>query len=134
MLRPPASPPGLTACLQSLPATVSRKSCFNSSGRCPWRHGPTVDGGNLAPLLQRRFLTAPSPLFSIGVESLQKQICSNDGNLAPPQTEQLSMLKRGYGDASSRHTSRPLCRWCKISSIHRLEVLGENIQMRCVCV
>ena len=93
-----------------------------------------MDGGNLAPLLQRRFLTAPYPLFSIGVESLQKQICSNHGNLAPPQTEQLSMLKRGCGDASSRPRSRLLCRWCKISSIHRLEVLGENIQMRCVCV
>ena len=55
----------------------------------------TLDGGNLAPLLQRRFLTAPYPLFNIGVESLQKQICSNDGNLAPPQTEQLSMFKKG---------------------------------------
>ena len=63
----------------------------------------TVDGGNLAPLLQRRFLTAPYPFFNIGIESLQKQICSNDGNLAPPQTEQLSMLKRGCRDLSSRH-------------------------------
>ena len=35
----------------------------------------TVDGGNLAPLLPRRFLTAPYPLFNIGIESLQKQIC-----------------------------------------------------------
>ena len=63
----------------------------------------TVDGGNLAPLLPRRFLTAPYPRFNIGIEILQKQICSNDGNLAPPQTEQLSMLRRGCGDASSRH-------------------------------
>ena len=65
--------------------------------------GHTVDGGNLAPPLPRRFLAAPGPLFNIGIESLQKQIRSNDGNLAPPQTEQLSMLKRGCGDASSRH-------------------------------
>ena len=49
------------------------------------------------------FLTAPYPLFNIGIESLQKQICSHDGKLAPPQTEQMSMLKRGCGDASSRH-------------------------------
>ena len=49
------------------------------------------------------FLTAPYPLCNIGIESLQKQICSNDGNPAPPQTKQLSMLKRGCGDASSRH-------------------------------
>ena len=62
-----------------------------------------MDGGNLAPLLPRRFLTAPYPLFNIGIESLQKQICSNVGNLARPQTEQLSMLKRGCGDASARH-------------------------------
>ena len=55
-----------------------------------------MDGGNLAPLLQRRFLTAPYHLFNIAVESLQKQICFNDGNLAPPQTEQLSM-KGGAG-------------------------------------
>ena len=55
----------------------------------------SVDGGNLAPLLQRRFLTAPCPLLNIGIENLQKQICSNDGNLAPPQTEQLPMLKKG---------------------------------------
>ena len=88
----------------------------------------TVDGGNLAPLLQCRFLTAPYPLFNIAVESLQKQICFNDGNLAPPQTEQLPMLKRGCGDASSRHRRSLLCRWCKISSIHRLDVLGENIR------
>ena len=57
----------------------------------------SVDGGNLAPLLQRRFFTAPYPLLNIGIENLQKQICSNDGNLAPPQTEQLSMLKEGAG-------------------------------------
>ena len=79
-----------------------------------------MDGGNLAPLLQRRFLTAPYPLLNIGIENLQKQICSNDGNLAPPQTEQLSILKRGCGDASSSHRRCLLCRWCKISSIHRL--------------
>ena len=78
----------------------------------------SVDGGNLAPLLQRRFLTALYPLLNIGIENLQKQICSNDGNLAPPQTEQLSMLKRGCGDASSSHRRCLLCRWCKISSIH----------------
>ena len=78
----------------------------------------TVDGGNLAPLLQRKFFTAPYPLLNIGIENLQKQICSNDGNLAPPQTEQLSMLKRGCGDASSSHRRCLLCRWCKISSIH----------------
>ena len=78
----------------------------------------SVDGGNLAPLLQRRFFTAPYPLLNIGIENLQKQICSNDGNLAPPQTEQLSMLKRGCGDASSSHRRCLLRRWCKISSIH----------------
>ena len=87
-----------------------------------------MDGGNLAALLQRRFLTAPYPLSNIAVESLQKQICFNDGNLAPPQTERLSMLKRGCGYASSRHRRSLLCRWCKISSIHRLDVLGENIR------
>ena len=80
----------------------------------------SVDGGNLAPLLQRRFFTAPYPLLNIGIENLQKQICSNDGNLAPPQTEQLSMLKRGCGDASSSHRRCLLCRWCKISSIHSM--------------
>ena len=77
----------------------------------------SVDGGNLAPLLQRRFLTAPYPLLNIDIVHLQKQICSNDGNLAPPQTEQLSMLKRRCGDASSSHKGCLLCRWCKISSI-----------------
>ena len=77
-----------------------------------------MDGGNLAPLLQRNFFTAPYPLLNIGIENLQKQICSNDGNLAPPQTEQLSILKRGCGDASSSHRRCLLCRWCKISSIH----------------
>ena len=56
-----------------------------------------MDGGNLAPLLQRKFLKAPYPCFNIGVENLQKQICSNDGHLAPPQAEQLSMLKGGAG-------------------------------------
>ena len=80
----------------------------------------SVDGGNLAPLLQRRFFTAPYPLLNIGIETFQKQICSNDGNLAPPQTEQLSMLKRGRGDASSSHRRCVLCRWCKISSIHSM--------------
>ena len=80
----------------------------------------SVDGGNLAPLLQRKFFTAPYPLLNIGIENLQKQICSNDGNLAPPQTEQLSMLKRGCGDASSSHRRCLLCRWCKISSIHSM--------------
>ena len=80
----------------------------------------SVDGGNLAPLLQRRFFTAPYPLLNIGIETFQKQICSNDGNLAPPQTEQLSMLKRGCGDASSSHRRCLLCRWCKISSIHSM--------------
>ena len=78
----------------------------------------TVDGGNLAPLLQRRFFTAPYPLLNIGIENLQKQSCSNDGNLAPPQTVQLSMLKRGCRDASSSHRRCLLCKWCKISSIH----------------
>ena len=85
------------------------------------------DGGNLAPLLQRRFLTAPYPLLNIGIENLQKQICSNDGNLAPPQTEQLPMLKRGYGDASSSHRRCLLCRWCKISSIHSMAVGGSSL-------
>ena len=77
----------------------------------------TVDGGNLAPLLQRRFLTAPYPLLIIGIENLQEQICSKDGDLAPPQAEQLPMLKRGYGNASSSHRRCLLCRWCKIFSI-----------------
>ena len=54
-----------------------------------------MDGGNLAPSLQRRCLSAPYPLFNIGTESPGKQVCANDGNLAPPQTEQLSMLKKG---------------------------------------
>ena len=80
----------------------------------------TVDGGNLAPLLQRKFFTAPYPLLNIGIDNLQKQICSNDGNLAPPQTEQLSILTRGCGDASSSHRRCLLCRWCKISSIHSI--------------
>ncbi len=88
-----------------------------------------MDGGNLAPLLQCRFLTAPYPLLNIGIESLHEQICSNDGNLAPPHTEQVSMIKRGCGDASSRHGRCLLFRWCKISSIHRLDILGEDIQM-----
>ena len=39
----------------------------------------------------------PRILLNIGIESLQNQICSNDGNLAPPQTELLSMLKEGAG-------------------------------------
>ena len=82
---------------------------------CGWRKS--------APLLQRRFLTAPYPLLNIDIEKLLKQICSNDGNLAPPQTEQLSMLKRGCGDASSSHRRCLLCRWCKISSIHSKKLL-----------
>ena len=82
----------------------------------------SVDGGNLAPLLQRNFFTAPCPLLNIGIENLQKQICPNDGNLAPPQTEQLSILKRGCGDASSSHRRCLLCRWCKISSIHSITI------------
>ena len=86
----------------------------------------SVDGGNLAPLLQRRFFTAPYPLLNIGIENLQKQICSNDGNLAPPQTEQLSMLKRGCGDASSSHRRCLLCRWCKISSIHSIRTTMQH--------
>ena len=94
-----------------------------------------MDGGNLAPSLQRRCLSAPYPLFNIGTESPRKQVCANDGNLAPPQTGQLSMLKkRGCGDAPSRHTRCLLCGWCKISSIHRLDVLGENIQAMCARV
>ena len=36
-----------------------------------------------------------TPFFNIGTESPRKQVCANDGNLAPPQTEQLSMLKKG---------------------------------------
>ena len=85
----------------------------------------TVDGGNLAPLLPRRFLTAPYPSFNIGIESLQKQICSNDGNLAPPQTKQLSMLKRGAG--MRRHVIEMLImQWCKISSIHSIRVLSYS--------
>ena len=92
----------------------------------------SVDGGNLAPLLQRRFFTAPYPLLNIGIENLQKQICSNDGNLAPPQTEQLSMSKRGCGDASSSHRRCLLCRWCKISSIHSM--VGCCLEMgHCYC-
>ena len=117
-----------------LKRSISQHACV--------RNFHSVDGGNLAPLLQCRFLTAPHPLFNIAVESLQKQICFNDGNLAPPQTEQLPMLKRGCGDALSRHSRSLLCRWCKISSIHRLDVLGENIRCGldvlgnavCVCV
>ena len=93
----------------------------------------SVDGGNLAPLLQRKFFTAPYPLLNIGIENLQKQICSNDGNLAPPQTGQLSMLKRGCGDASSSHRRCLLCRWCKISSIHSLNSLSKSKpDMNCV--
>ena len=38
--RPATSPPGLTACLQSFPATVSRQSCFSSSGDARCVHGP----------------------------------------------------------------------------------------------
>ena len=38
-------------------------------------------GGNLALLSQRRFLTAPYPLLNSGMESLTKEICSNDGIL-----------------------------------------------------
>ena len=86
----------------------------------------TVDGGNLAPLLEQRFLTAPYPLLNIGIERLQKQNCSNDGNLAPPHTEQESMLKRGCEDVSSRRRRCLLCRWCKISSIHRIGI--ERLQ------
>ena len=72
-----------------------RGGFLGSKGRYRAEDGSSsVDGGNLAPLLPRRFLTAPYPLFNIGIESLQKQICSNDGNLAP-RTEQLSMLKGG---------------------------------------
>ena len=88
----------------------------------------SVDGGNLAPLLQRRFLTALYPLLNIGSENLQKQICSNDKNLAPPQTEQLPMLKKGYGDASSSHRRCLLCRWCKISSIHSMWNATEKLR------
>ena len=84
----------------------------------------TVDGGNLAPLLEQRFLTVPYPLLNIGIESLQKQNSSNDGNLAPPHRKQESMLKRGCGDASSRRRRCMLCRWCKISSIHRKDSPG----------
>ena len=58
---------------------------------------PTVDGGNLAPLLQHKCLTLAYPLLNIGMESLHIQNCANDGNLSPPHTEQVSMLKRGAG-------------------------------------
>ena len=74
---------------------------------------------------------SPVPLFNIGTESPRKQVCANDGNLAPPQTEQLSMLKKGvWGRAVASYK----CGWCKISSIHRLDVLGENIQAMCARV
>ena len=61
------------------------------------------------------------------------------GNKFVPTTEILHRLrqnscqckKRGCGDAPSRHTRCLLCGWCKISSIHRLDVLGENIQAMC---
>ena len=94
-------------CLSASHRQVTVTKRARSPCSCIVRLGPqsydTVDGGNLAPLLQRRLFTAPYPLLNIGIENLQKQICSNDGNLAPPQTEQLSMLKRGCGDALSSH-------------------------------
>ena len=44
-------------------------------------------------------MTAPYILY-VGIESLQKLICSDDRSLAPPQKEQLLMLKKGVlGDA-----------------------------------
>ena len=48
-----------------------------------------------------------TPLLNIGMESLHKQNCSNDGNLAPPHTEQVSMLKRGAG--MRRHAIEDAC-------------------------
>ena len=44
-------------------------------------------------ILRRFFHTAPYPLLNIGIESLQKQICANDGILAPLHTALMSMLK-----------------------------------------
>ena len=49
------------------------------------------------------FLQPRTPSLTLVLKASRKQICSNDGNLAPPQTEQLSILERGCGDASSRH-------------------------------
>ena len=83
----------------------------------------TVDGGNLTPLLQRRFLTAPYPLFLTLALNASR---NNDRNFAPPQTEQLSVLKRGCPDASLRHRRSLLYRFCKISSIHRLDVITRR--------
>ena len=37
-----------------------------------------MDGGNLAPPSQSGFLSALYTLLNIGIERLQKQICSND--------------------------------------------------------
>ena len=114
---------GFLASLQAVVWVCGSLTSSDSHGRSARlyvfaKYIQSVDGGNLAPLLQRRFFTAPYPLLNIGIENLQKQICSNDGNLAPPQTERLSMLTRGCGDAASSHRRCLLCRWCKISSIH----------------
>ena len=78
----------------------------------------TVDGGHLARLYNVELLQPRTLFFNIGIERRQKEVCSEHGNLAPPQTDQLSMLKRGCGDASSRHGKCVLRGWCKISSIH----------------
>ena len=55
----------------------------------------SMDGGNLASFFEYRFFSASYPILNIGTENLRKQNYSNDGNLAPPQTEYIKKRVRG---------------------------------------